>query len=312
LAAVLPHVHPIALKLSGGPESFEGKTALRLLACRADTLVFHYWVGTAPEWPYADGQNKIDLFLAKGPNETRHAAHDYALIPSRIVITGQGRFSPPTSTGAAPTQAESRRYLGLPTDGQRYIGFDPNGALRGYYSVREQTEMTVALLCIARRHPRFIVVVKPHPSYPIDHLTPLLAEAALANVYVMPRRSPVNHFLNAVELVVTKFSTLMLEAALADRVAVSALFDGEDRFKIYGDLPKIVRSPCELESLLDRLSDERFFEFWHNEQLERQKALLPGFYYQTDRPSVELAADAVVRCLPGRIAESVSGEAFVS
>lgn len=293
LAVVLPPARPVALKLAGGPESFEGKAALRLLARRADTLVFHYWVGTAPEWPYADGQHKIDLFFAKGPAETRHAVHDYALAPAQIVLTGQARFARTAESAAAPTPAFSRQLLGLPLDGQRYIGFDPNGALRGCLTVREQTDMTTALLQAAHRHPRFILVVKPHPSYPIDHLAPLLAEAALPNVHVLSRRAPVAHFINAVDLIVTKYSTLMLEAALAARAPVSALFDGEDRFKIYGDLPEIVRSPGELESLLERLSDDAVFPAWREAQLERHRRLLPQYYHQTDRLPAEIAADAL-------------------
>jgi len=298
LAAVLPPARPVALKLAGGPESFEGKTALRLLGARTETLVFHYWVGTAPEWPYADGQNKIDLFLAKGPHETRHAVHDYALGPAQIVITGQGRFARAQDNGEAPTPGASREALGLPADGQLFVGFDPNGALRGCLTVREQTEMTNVLLEVARRHPRIIIVIKPHPSYPIDHLEPLLAEAGLANIHILHRRASFEHFLNAVDLVVTKYSTLILEAALAARVPVSALFDGEDRFKIYGDLPVIVRTAGELTVLLETIaSDDAVFRSWRDAQLARQSLLLPEFYHQSPADPARVAAGVIMQHL---------------
>ena len=296
LAAVLPPAHPVGLKLAGGPESFEGKAALRLLATRTDTLVFHYWVGTAPEWPYADGQKKIDFFLAKGPREVALAAHDYALPLAEIAIAGQGRFGRVRS-GEGPTPADSRKLLGLPSEARRYVGFDPNGALRGYLSRREQTEMMATVLEFASRHPAVVVVVKPHPSYPIEHLEPMLKTAALPNVRVLHRRAPFAHFLNAVDLAITKYSTLILEAALAGRVAVSALFDGEERFKIYGDLPVVVRSPHELGELLEMIAgDDRAFDHWRDQVLVHQADRLKDFYTSSvEDPAATAAALLVSR-----------------
>jgi hypothetical protein len=297
LSTCLSAARPAAFKPWGGPESFEGRTALRLLTHRASTLVFHYWLGGSLEWPYADCHHTLDLFLAKGPHEACHAARDYALSPDQIKLVGQARFDGYAEFLTHTPTEVSRRRLNLPVAGLRYIGFDPNGVLRGLLTAREQIETTSAILRAVRGRSGVVVVIKPHPGYPVDHLKPLIAASGCENVVVLPRRSPVEHFLNAVDVIVTKFSTLILDAALMKRPAISVLLDGEDRFKMFGDMPAIVRSPLELEELLVELGDDAVYAKWRGHRLAKCEQLLPDFYYQTDRPAVEIAAEALCQRL---------------
>lgn len=289
------HARPAAFKPWAGPESFEGGSALRTLRRSGSPLTFHYWLGAAMEWPYADGAGALDLFLAKGPHEARLAAREYELPDHAIAIVGQPRFAPPPSqSGRVP----ARRRLGLPEEGGLVVGYDPNGILRGILSLREQTEITAALLRLCRHHDSIQLIVKPHPSYSIEHLRPMLL-AGGRQVRILLRTASVEDFLDASDVFVTKFSTLILEAALRGRPSVSVLLDGEDRFKVYGDLPDVVRSIPEFEGLLAGLVTQsgRLAE-WTAAQARKREELLPQFYHVTGTSPSELAAAEILRRLP--------------
>ncbi|MEI8088784.1 MAG: CDP-glycerol glycerophosphotransferase family protein [Opitutaceae bacterium] len=297
LATCLSGVQPKGFKPWAGPESFEGQAALRVLQANTSTpLVFHYWLGASLEWPYADPRHPPDFFLAAGPHEARIARQNYGLSGAQVEIVGQARYAGYAEFASEHTAAASRRELGLPP-GRRYIGFDPSGALRGYQSKREQADITAALLRAARHNPGLVIVVKPHPSYPITDLQSLLAAIAQPNVVILDRAAPLKHFLNAVDAIVTKYSSLILEAALMQRAAIAALFDGDDRFKAFGDMPAVVRTPAELEALLRQLGDDAAFASWRANRLAKCSHLLPEFYYQTDQPAAEISAETICRWL---------------
>jgi hypothetical protein len=57
----------------------------------------------------------------------------------------------------------------------------------------------------------------------------------LPNVYLIDKNMLPFHALNAADLLITKLSTIALEAMLFKRPVVSILLDGGGRFRIYGD-----------------------------------------------------------------------------
>jgi hypothetical protein len=187
--------------------------------------------------------------------------------------------------------------LGIPAGGNLYIGLDPNGAVRGHMSYREQMEIINSLLDTAREEPGVVLAIKPHPSYGIEHLLPLIGSRRLRNVVVLPKNTPVDHFLNSIDVLVTKISTLILEAALMRRFPIAAILDGEERFKIFGDLPEVIRSKTALKELIIRLaSDKAYLRGWMQEQKSRQSALLPHFYSARTN-SASVSADKIIEHL---------------
>jgi hypothetical protein len=298
LLACLGDSRPIAIKPWGGSDFFEGKLALRWLHNGEGPLYIHYWVGAGmTDWPYTDVTFKPDLFLAKSHFEAGLAEQRYGMSKSQIEVVGQARFAHLGSFAAENPVEKSRGQLGLPLDGNLYVGIDPGGALRGYQTYREQMELLDSVLSAVQDAFGLVIAIKPHPSHSIEHLMPLIKSYNCKSVVVLSKTAPVEHFLNAIDVFVTKFSTLILEAALLGRCAISAIFDQEDRFKVFGDLPALVESGIELKDLLIQLSsDEKTFENWKSEQLSRQEELLSKYYSSVDNPS-SAAAERIVRDL---------------
>lgn len=296
LNACLAGSKPLALKPWGGGDFFQGKAALRVL--KANPLYIHYWLGAGLEWPYTDYQYKPDLFLAKSPYEAGLAIREYDLTAAQVEIVGVSRYTSQTNFKNDNTPEASRRLLNLPVNGRFYIGIDPGGFLRGYMSYREQIEILTAGLKAASEQPGIVVVIKPHPSYPIDHLLPLVQRFKEEGIFILSKNCSAEYFLRSIDILVTKYSTLILEAAVFERPVVSAILDREERFKVFGDLPEVVKSGAELTNLLVRLAaDDAVFAVWKNTQLARCKQLLPEFIYQTPRSPAQVAAEAVLKHL---------------
>jgi len=300
LSVCLSDSRPVAIKPWGGGDFFEGKLALRLLHNNGkDPIYIHYWVGAGhADWPYTDLTYRPDIFLAKSEFEAELAALEYKLNESQIEVVGQARFAHLSSFAMHYSDEMSRRQLNLPLDGSLYVGVDPGGSIRGYQTYREQIELLISVLSATRNAPGLVLVIKPHPSSGIEHLIPLITPYKCENVVVLSKMASVEHFLNSVDILVTKFSTLILEAALLGRCSISTVFSGEHRFNILGDLPAFVRSGVELEDLLVRLtSDSKNRELWKKDRLSRNKELLPRFYYNGSGNPDAFAADAIIKAL---------------
>lgn len=298
LARAMDQILPIMVKPWGGADFFEGRLLLRLTRSRAKPLFVHYWVGTSIDWPYGNRDRAPDLFLAKSGQEALVASKEYGLPSERVVTVGAARFGGYRTFRHQHAPADSRKLLGLPHDGAFYLGLDPNTVLRGYQSAREQTELLQVAINLAGSNPRIVVIVKPHPSYPVAKLRALLDEPRLSNVVVLPQHASVNHFLNAVDVLIAKYSTLILEAVLLHCPAIAAIMDGEPRFRIFGELAQAVWSKEELAHLLSQLtSDPDAFTDWKQGEIARATELLDRYYWEPVEGPANSGADAIMKRL---------------
>jgi len=297
---------PQAMKVWGGAESFEGQITANLNGTNGRVLIFHYWIGASMKWPYTAPKGTIDLFFAKGQHEAALASQEYSLDADRVVIVGQARFEALLDIAANFSRAASRARIGLPERGSLYVAYDPNANLRGLQSELEQYQAAAVLLRVATRNPNVIIAIKPHPSYPIAKLAATLANARLANVVLLPAEISAAHFLNSCDVFITKYSTLILESALIERPTISVLFDNNEHFKVYGDIPVPVHSEEEFESLLTVISasDEEFAK-WRDFRVAKQNNELPVYYFRGPRGPSETAIDALLELIRSESDRSV-------
>lgn len=288
---------PAAVKPWGAPEGFEYRAISKLWSgAKRRPLIFQYWLGVGMSWPYADPRQYLDLFLAKDAGESAQVARDYCRDPAQIAVVGQIRLAGHRQFAEATPQADSRRRLGLPDlPGALYVGFDPNCALRGYQSAREQAEITQALLTAAQLAQNLVLIVKPHPAYPIEHLAPLFTAANNPRVVVLPRGAPLTHFLNSLDVMVSKYSTLLLEAALMRRISVAVIPDGDVRFQVFGRLAPVFSDPAALTHRLCQLAaDQTERTAWMADRLRRQEDYLIRDYFPPTNPGPAARAAAAI------------------
>lgn len=288
---------PMAVKPWGAPEGFEYRAIASLWPGAKRPLIFQYWLGVGMFWPYADPRQRLDLFLAKDVGESAQVARDYCRDPAQIELVGQIRLAGHRQFAEVTPQAVSRQHLGLPDlPGALYVGFDPNCALRGYQSAREQAEITQSLLTAAGLSRNLILIVKPHPAYTIAHLSPLFSAASNPRVVVLPPGAPLTHFLNSLDIMVSKYSTLLLEAALMRRIAMAVIPDGDTRFQVFGQLALVFTDPATLADRLCQLADDhRERADWLADRLRQQEDYLIRYHFPpTNEVPTARAAAAII------------------
>ena len=102
------------------------------------------------------------------------------------------------------------------------------------------------------------------------------------------------HALNAADLLITKFSTIALEAMLFKKPVVSILLDGEERFRMYGDAVETVNTVEALSGLLTMLvSDANRRADWEENQKINQARFLKGYFGDSIANSAQRGAEAV-------------------
>ncbi len=293
---------PRAIRPWGGGAHPEGAIVLRGLSGKKRPF-FIYWFWAFYENPYLSDYSYSDLFLAAGTNQ-KEFLEKHGVASQKIVSVGLSRYDYLAAFRKEHSPAQSRTCLNIPQDFQDYILLDSNGTLRGYLTRREQALVAGSLLNFAREHPAVALMIKPHPAHIPGWLEALIDCFALPNVYLIDKNMMPYHALNAADLLITKFSTLALEAMLFKTPVVSILLDGEERFRIYGDAVERVDSLDDLKEILSLLvSDERWREDWVKTQINNQASFLENYFDDNLGDAAERGAEALDKFLTDRIVD---------
>ncbi len=247
--------------------------------------------------PYQTKIEGRDLELAWGK---RHNAYlERHGVPSEnIVYVGKEGFDNIKEFAKKYTQEKSRHYLNIPLTYSYYILYDVAVVSRGIMGSREAYNIAKHLLDFARKHPSIALIIKPHPSSHDDWIKSMLNTFQLKNAFFVSKNKLPFHSLNASDVLITKFSTLGLEAMYFSRPIISVRLEREDHLKTYEEAAEYVYTTDALYGLLERLLDEKNFrKRWTEEYLRRQEHFLGGDAIQTTRKASDLSAEAIDNCL---------------
>lgn len=283
---------PKAIRAWGGGVLAEGAIALQSLNENQRPLNF-FWIMGSMETPYDSGCYCHDLLLAAGENQ-RQYFEKFGVPAERIVSVGLSRYEHLANFRRDYSPSQSRAYLNIDQKYQSYFLYDSQASLRGYTTCQEQSKVTKALLIFAREHPSVALMIKPHPSHLPGWLEALIDYFAFPNVYLIDKNMLPYHALNAANLLITKFSTIALEAMLFKRPVVSILLDEEERFRIYDDAVERVNSVEALNEILTMMvSDTSRRTAWVENQLRNQAGFLKHYFGDSMAESAQLGAEAL-------------------
>jgi len=282
----------VALRLWGEVSLPEGYVAWLALSESNRPLLFDYWLGVGGDWPYWRRDNPIDLFLTPGAIQ-RELLLSRGVALSAVADVGSLRYDDLVNLKNNTSREMSRREIDAPSTDGLCIFWDPNTVLRGCLTAQEQLRVTDALVKLTAAHACGLIV-KPHPSHKPGALERLLKAAG--HVCSVDRSKLPYHSLNASDIVVTKVSTIALEAMMLDKPVISVSLDGEPRWrKIYGDAVEYVASTEQLTGLLaELLDDDRRRSTWTAERLAVQRAFLARYFRPHANSPADLAAAAIV------------------
>lgn len=279
---------PLAIKLWGATALREGFLAWKSLDPQHHPLIFFYTVGCLG-WPYEEPENSVNLLFVAGRYHKRMALKSNNMPAANIEICGQARYEGIDDFKKKYSSTQSRSYLRIPTTFSMYILFDSNMILRGFMAQKEQAVTLNALLKFASKHPSVAILVKPHPGHKADILDAMInSREDLKNVFLINNKMLPYHALNATDMLITKFSTLAVEAMLFDCPVICSVLDGEQRFNIYKDGADYIDSIEKLKDLLLKLvTDNNFRQKWNDRHMQMQKAFLVEYFCKMEeQPSV--------------------------
>jgi len=279
---------PVAIKLWGGISLREGHLAWKSLDPQNIPLIFFYAVGAYIDWLYEEPNSPIDLLFVAGENHKKKALRSNTIPSANIEICGQARYDGLDDFKKKYNAERSRIELKIPRRFTMHVFLDTGYIIRGFLSTQEQVTITSFLLKFASEHPSVALIIKPHPAHKVGILESLIDTHALKNVFLVDKNTLPYHALNAADMLITKFSTLGIEAMLFKCSVISCIFDGEKRFNIYENAADYIDRIENLEDLLLNLvSDNGFRQEWHERHMQMQKAFLAEYFCEVKgSPSV--------------------------
>lgn len=284
--------HPAAIKLWGQGILEYGAVCHTIVQQAGNPLTFHYNLGIGVEWPYFQRRNK--LYLAAGELE-KGFLRRHGVPFEQIAVAGQGRYDHLAHFIKEHTPVNSRRQLNLPLDKEIYVFYAPTGILRGAISFREQFIVAEALIRFFKNHTKAVLIIKLHPSDNSGIIERLAKQYRSSNIFLIDKHALPYHCINAADIVVTKFSTVGVEAMLLDKPLISIVLDKESRWQdIYGNVAERFYSIQAMLSFLELLMEnpeER--QWWEEGQKQLRKSFLTKRFKKEGQSAAKMMGDAI-------------------
>jgi hypothetical protein len=294
---------PIALRTWGENILDVGLIAFELLHESAEgieskrTLVFDYPVGIMAPNPYFDCDRIPDRVFVSGVLDKDMYASLNAP-DENVVVTGFGRGSEIREFKQAHTREDSRQHLRLGPPRRFSIFYVPSGVVRGYMSAQEHVRVATSLVRLVNRRTDCELLIKPHPGESMTAWYDLLEQLGNTGdaVHLIDRRDSPLHCVNAADVIVTKFSTVALEAMELERPVISIALDAESGFQdIFEDSVLKFTDCSAFEQSVEKLfSNPERFKSWVSERLDIQQRFLPR---KMHRPVGSVEAEIVTRLM---------------
>jgi len=305
----------LAIKLWGRTIFPQGKITWNCINnLRKPMMLFHYSIGVELDTPYASVNEAGDLWLVAGQVQKELFVNSRGISSDKAVVVGQSRYSHLRKFKDKITRSMSFLKLHISSDYSFYVLYDYPGFTRGFYSKQEILLILFELFSLARENKNIAIIIKPHPSAKTKILTDMLHWYSLPNLFVLDRTMLPYHALNCADLLITKFSTLAMEAMIFEKPIISAIFDLDKRWQIYKDAAFYVFTVKELSDFLCKIvRDKAFFWNFKKSQLKEQEVFLKSYLNldihchvnKEGLDSSELAAEAIERHLSHKIRDKL-------
>ncbi len=234
-------------------------------AFRLNVKPITFWHPTWPynsEEPYKASHMKIDYYFCISK------AHIEKLIietnnSSNYILSGIAWFSILKKFKEQYNRVDSLKHLGVIRNNEELVIFlDAQAVLRGYCSSLEQTLLVSTLCNFTEKNVNTILLIKPHAQHKKGTLEKYFKEKISPRIVWLDISYSPYHCINASDLIITKYSTLVAEAMILNTPSICVILDKEPKWKIYENAVTYVYEITELENLLVNLLQKKYFSEW--------------------------------------------------
>jgi hypothetical protein len=265
---------------------------IRRLMPKALVFMQGGWPYNIPE-PITDSEtpiprSQVTFFACSGLH--RQILIDKGFQAKSVFITGLHWVESVLSFGKRNTKLQSRETLSLPK-ADWFILLDVNYVLLGYFTEQEQITVLNIVLNFAQENANCCLMIKPHPGSNAQIVKELIDAISLPNITMINKADMPYHALNAADVLITKVSTLAVEAMYLDVPTIGVILDYEPNWKVYGNGVEYEYSILNLKTRLKKLLDNRAIrQAWCVEMRERQRSYLESHNFKlSNNPTKNLA-----------------------
>ena len=292
---------PVAIKLWGGIALKEGYLAWKCVSFNVKPLIFFYSVGVYIDWPYEDPKNEIDLYFVAGRYNKKMVLKSGTVPEANIKICGQARYEKLEEFKQIFNKDNSCIELKIPNTFKLYLFLDTGSILRGFLSIQEQVVITQFLLEFCEEYSSVVLLIKPHPSHKPGILESLIDSYNLENVFLFNQKMAPYHVLNVADILITKYSTLGVEAMLFECPIICYNLDAEKRFQIFEEAADYNDSIESIKtSLMSFLSNHNNLEQWREKHIIKQKEFLDEYFCEQEEAPVVVQSNLITNQLKER------------
>ena len=246
-------------------------------------------------FPYKNYQYSPDIIYASSKEHKKILENDDD--SNKIIVTGLPWLSEVEKFSKEHSPASSRRILNITKNSIIFL-LDTGYIIRGYLTPREQYSVIFLLLELMNKNKECFLIIKPHPNHTSGILEELILEHSCKNVMLIDKADSPYHAINASDVLITKYSTLALEAMILRKPTICSILDGESKFACFDDAVEYFFNICELRIFLDKIIHSRnYFDEWTTNVIEKSQLYLTKYRIDTVQDSDEIIANDLQRRL---------------
>ena len=198
---------------------------------------------------YTEEYLKHTIFFVKNDSEKEKILDELDIVEQNVIVCG----SPKSTVKLNISKIDAIKKLQINRNFDYLIFFDYPNQLLGYQSTEENVSTLITVLNFVSKYTHVGLLIKPHPSANLTALNNIKKLYNSTNIFYLDRKDSPDLGLIASDILITKCSTLGLEAFKYNTNVISVQFDGSDIFKLYDDLALYVYSTKELWNKLEEL-----------------------------------------------------------
>jgi len=275
--------------MGGGYHNQLGATTLSAAESLSDPFTFFYRGNPRYHYnPYFRDLN--DHYFANGQKECERLIKQ-GIEQERFDTVGYTQFEKIREFATDHTQQDSVQQIGLGDEYDYTIFFAPQWVIPGRLTQQELSRVTTALVEFATEHESCRLLVKPHPNGHTSILETIFNHHARSDVELVDGAQEVLHCVNCADIVVTKFSTVGLEAIVCGKPLITVAIDegGETFLTPYEEVAETFHDLDSIAAFLERLdSDTDHRRNWYHEQADRREQFFEENFVTQDTLGVAL------------------------
>jgi len=251
------------------------------------------------EWPYLRHDVPADIIFCLN-NVHRERLITDGQSDSNIIVSAIQWLPHVVDFAMHTSPQQSRSLLGINPQAKLVVFCDAQYILGGFCTVSEQILLVKTVIEFVERYKDVYALIKPHPAHKPGQLEAMFGGRCNGQIIWIPGKNSPYNGINAANVVLAKFSTLVSEAMVMNVPSICVLLDNEMRWAIYEDAVDYAFSTEELNEKLEALHDAQFYESWAESIRKKQKDYIMRHFPKPEEDCYDLIAREVKDALRRR------------